>query len=82
MRQLNPALQRTTYSFRRISPAAAAAEKPNRLPVVQASTEASASALVPRMAGEKRPRERFIVLNGLNDNGVLGGRERVKVVTG
>ncbi len=80
MRRLTVPLQRTTFSFRRISPAQAAALKPRRLQVVQAGAGASPEAFVSRMAFDKFPRERFLVLNGLTDNGARGGRNRVKIV--
>jgi predicted Zn-dependent protease len=82
MRRLTEALQRTTYSFRRISPAEAAALKPKRVQVVPAQSGQSADSFIPRMAVEKLPRERFIVMNGLPDSGALGGRNRVKIVVG
>ncbi|MEX2617462.1 MAG: M48 family metalloprotease [Alphaproteobacteria bacterium] len=80
MRRLTVPLQRTTFSFRRITPAQAAALKPWRLQVVQTSAGATAETFVPRMAFDEYPRERFLVLNGLMDSGSLNGRDRVKLV--
>ena len=80
MRRLTVPLQRTTFSFRRITPVQAAALKPKRLQVVQADAGASARTYAARMAFDKYPRERFLVLNGLEENGSLNGRNRVKLV--
>jgi len=82
MRQLATELQRTTYSFRRITPAAAATVRPKRLRVVQAGASVKADDFASRMSVDKLPRERFLVLNGLSENGSLGGRARVKIIAG
>jgi len=81
MRRLATALQRMTYSFRRLSVAQAAALQPKRLRIVAAGPDATPDGFAPRMAFAEFRRERFAVLNGLGDTGSLAGRKRVKIVT-
>jgi predicted Zn-dependent protease len=81
LRRLATALQRMTYSFRRLSVAQAAALEPKRLRIVAAGPDATPGNFAPRMAFATFRRERFAVLNGLGGGGSLAGRKRVKIVT-
>lgn len=63
--RLNTALQRTTFSFREISEAEAAKEKPYRLRLYEARAGDSVARLAQWMPQGPQPEARFRVLNGL-----------------
>lgn len=80
MQNLAPSFQRTTYSFKRLSPAQVAKLKPKRLEIVQISSTDTVAGLSNRMAFNDFQQERFVTLNGLGANMPLSTRKRVKLV--
>jgi len=80
MQRLAAALQRTTYSFKRLSPAEAAALRPKRLKIAAVTPSDSIAGFSARMAFEDFREERFVTLNGLAANRPLSDRDRVKIV--
>ncbi len=74
-------LQRTTYSFRPLSPRQAATIKPLRLTVITAGGDDTAATLAKRMPFEKFRLEWFETLNGLRSGQALIPGSRVKIVT-
>ncbi len=67
-------------SFRRVPSDEAAKLRPLRLSVVQASGGDSAHDLATRMALLDRPLDQFLLLNGLDRDGVLKTGERYKII--
>ena len=80
MRRLSEPFQRTTYSFRRLSPAQARALRPKRLRIVKVSPSDSVGNLSARMAFDRYRQERFVTLNGLGGTNSLLSRRLVKLV--
>ncbi|NKB59457.1 MAG: M48 family metalloprotease [Alphaproteobacteria bacterium] len=80
MQKLAPAFQRTTYSFKRLSPAQAAVLQPKRLKIVAVRATDTVGRLSGRMAFEDFRQERFVTLNGLGDKRPLASLKRVKLV--
>ncbi|MBL8659684.1 MAG: M48 family metalloprotease [Rhodospirillales bacterium] len=78
---LREGLERTTYSFRRLSPDEAAAIKPLRISVVTVASGDTQQSLAMRMA-TPLPLETFRVLNGLSASDGLKPGQKVKLVTG
>jgi predicted Zn-dependent protease len=74
-------LQRTTYSFRRLSESEAAQIRPQRLRVVTVGTGDTVVSLARRMDFETHREERFRVLNGLAPDEKVKPGQRVKIVT-
>ena len=74
------AFRESMATFRRISPAEAAAAKPFRIKVVKVPATGSVASLARRMAIKDRPIERFRVLNGLSLSDKLKSGELVKIV--
>ena len=64
-RKLAADLQRTTYSFRRLSAAQAAAVKPLRVRIVNVASAGQIAGLVKGMPFDKNGRQWFEILNGL-----------------
>jgi predicted Zn-dependent protease len=79
-RRLALGLQRTTYSFRRLSPQETAAIKPLRLTVITGADGDTAATLARRMPFEKFRLKRFETLNGLRRGQTLVPGSRVKIV--
>ncbi len=79
-RRLALGLQRTTYSFRRLSPRETAAIKPLRLTVITVADGDTAATLARRMPFEKFRLKRFETLNGLRRGQTLVPGSRVKIV--
>lgn len=77
---LSEGLRRTTYSFRKLSDAEAAALKPQRIRVVTVQPGDSVASLAARMPFDDRQVERFRVLNGLQNGATLTPGQRVKLV--
>ncbi len=77
---LSEGLKRTTYSFRRIGEAEAAAIKPYRLRIVEVAPGDSVQTLAARMPFTEFREERFRVLNGLGPSAVLAPGSLVKTV--
>jgi len=73
-------LKRTTYSFRTLSPAEAAALKPLRIRIVRVKPGDTVPSLSARMAFPDRKEERFRVLNGLSPSAGLTPGMLVKIV--
>ena len=73
-------LRRTTYSFRRLSAAEAAAIKPNRLRIHTVRRGETVSALAARMPFSDLPEKRFLTLNGLAPGAGLKAGQKVKLV--
>lgn len=78
---LNEPFRRTTYSFRRLSDAEAAALKPLRLRVVRVEPGNTPQSFANRMAFDDFRLERFQVLNGLAPGAPLTAGRLVKIVT-
>ncbi len=79
--RLQPELQRTAYSFRRLSPDEAAALQPKRLRIITARTGDSAASLANGMALPKPRLARFRVLNALSEGAAIRPGERLKIVS-
>ena len=77
---LATALRRTTYSFRRLSQAEAAALKPRRIRVVVVRPGDTRQSLARRMRVEAEPRAWFDTLNALAPDARLSPGRRVKIV--
>ena len=80
MPSLSTAFQRTTYSFRRLTPAQVEDLKPRTLAIVKVDSGDSSERLVQRMAFDAYRRERFNVLNGLEGSTPPTPGSRVKLV--
>ena len=78
---LRTELQRTTYSFRRLSADEAAEFRPFRLAVITVQPGDSVQSLAARMPFEDYQAARFQSLNGLPQNAQLTPGQRVKIVT-
>ncbi len=78
---LSRGLQRTTYSFRRLRAAEAAALKPLRVRAVRVGQGDNVATLARRMAFDSFRVERFRVLNGLGPNDRLRPGQLVKIVS-
>ncbi len=79
-RVLAPELQRTAYSFRRLSAAEAAALQAQRIRVVRVEPGDTVSSMAQRMAFDDFREERFRVLNGLAAGDRLVPGQLVKLV--
>ena len=79
-RNLNDELRRTTYSFRRLSDAEAAAIQPLRIRLTEVRQGDTAASLAARLPFERFSREWFRVLNGLAPGDALRPGQRVKLV--
>jgi len=77
---LSVELRRTTYSFRRLSAAEAAAIKPNRLRIHTVKRGETVSSLAARTPFDDLPEKRFQTLNGLAPGAGLTAGEKVKLV--
>ncbi len=80
MRRLAESFQRTTYSFKRLSPAQVAALRPRRLKIVNVMPSDTVAGLSSRMAFEGFRKERFMTLNGIQAESRIEGREKLKIV--
>ena len=80
MRSLSAALQRAMYSFRRLTPVQTKRLKPRIISIVETDPGASPEHLGRRMAFTNFQRERFNVLNGLEDAMQRTPDGRVKLV--
>jgi predicted Zn-dependent protease len=80
MRSLSAALQRAMYSFRRLTPVQTKRLKPRIISIVETDPGASPEHLGRRMAFTNFQRERFNVLNGLEDATQRTPDGRVKLV--
>lgn len=80
MRRLSQSFQRTTYSFRRLTPEQAKVLQPKRLQVIRVSSSDTIADLSARMAFDKFRQERFITLNGLRGSTPLASRSLIKLV--
>ena len=78
---LSEGLRRTTYSFRRLSSGEAAAIKPHRLRLHRVRPGETPASVARRMVVESNRLERFLVLNGLNENSPIRPGQVVKIVT-
>lgn len=74
------AFRQTLDSLRKLTPDEARAVRPLRIAVVTAREGDSAEILAGRMAGDERPLERFLVLNGLDRAGPLQPGAPYKIV--
>lgn len=77
---LSEDLRRTTYSFRRLSEAEAAASRPLRIRVVEVERGDSVEGFARRMAVDEFPFETFLTLNGLPPGQPLELGRLVKIV--
>jgi predicted Zn-dependent protease len=75
------AFRRTTYSFRAVGAAEAAAVRPQRLVLHRVRGGETSTAIARRLPFEKYPLQRFLVLNGLYPDEPLAAGRTVKVVT-
>ena len=79
--RFNEEYRRTTFSFNRMSPAAAAALKPLRVRVITVRPGDTPKSLARSMAVEDFRLERFHVLNGLGANELLMPGRHVKIIS-
>jgi predicted Zn-dependent protease len=79
--QLSTELQRTTYSFKRLTAAEANAIKPMRVQVVTVGKKDTAESLAARMPFDSYRLERFLALNGLRPGEPLTVGQEVKIIT-
>ena len=79
--RFNEDFRRTTFSFRRLSNAEAAALKPRRIRVVTVRNGDMPDSMARRMAFDDFQLERFRVLNGLRPGEPLTPGRRVKIVS-
>lgn len=77
---LSEALRTTTYSFKKLTAAEAAAIKPQRVAVIRAGAGDTVERLAARMAFPDRKVERFRVLNGLQPGEAVRAGQLVKIV--
>jgi predicted Zn-dependent protease len=77
---LTEEFQRTTYSFRRLSEAEAAKQKPYRIRIFQAGPGDSIASMARYMVLTEHPVERFRILNALPEGERLRPGDKVKVV--
>jgi predicted Zn-dependent protease len=78
---LNAPLRHTTYSFRRLSRAEAAALEPYRLAIYRVRAGDTARRIAYRMPVEDDPLDHFLVLNGLDARAGLRTGQKVKIIT-
>ncbi|HIC80392.1 MAG TPA: peptidase M48 [Kiloniellaceae bacterium] len=78
---LNRPFRETTYSFRKLSDAEAAALKPHRVRIYQVKAGDSPSTIAARMPFAEARLKRFLVLNGFDENVTLRSGQRVKIVS-
>jgi predicted Zn-dependent protease len=78
---LSEELKRTTYSFRRLSPGEAAAIEPRRLRLYRVRPGDTPGGISRGMAVEGYRLQRFLVLNGLNENSPIRPGQILKIVT-
>ncbi len=78
---LNMPFRETTYSFRKLSDAEAAALKPRRLRIYEVAPGDSPARIAARMPFGAENLQRFLVLNGLTESTTLQPGQRVKIVT-
>ncbi len=78
---LQGALRETTYSFRKLGAAEAAALKPLRLEIHRVRPGESPATIAGRMPFADYRLRRFLVLNGLTEGTKLPAGHKVKVVT-
>lgn len=78
--QLSDDFKRTTYSFEKLSAAERASVKGRSIKVVTAQRGDNASSLARYMAYNDYQLERFMVLNGLEEDDVIEAGERLKIV--
>lgn len=77
---LTTELQRTTYSFRRLTPQQVARLHPHRLAILNTAGPQSVSSFAEQMAFDDYREDRFRVLNGLGPDETTVSRRRVKIV--
>jgi predicted Zn-dependent protease len=73
-------MRRTTYSFRKLTDAEAAALKPQRIRIVTVQPGDTVASLAARMPFEDYKVERFRTLNGLAEGAALTPGQKVKLV--
>jgi len=78
---LNVPFRETTYSFRKLSDAEAAALKPQRLRIYEVKAGDSPAKIAARMPFEEENLKRFLVLNAFTESTALQPGQRVKIVT-
>jgi predicted Zn-dependent protease len=78
---LNLPFRETTYSFRRLSDAEAAALKPRRIGIYEVRSGDSPARIAARMPFGAENLKRFLVLNGFTESTRLQPGQRVKIVT-
>lgn len=80
MQRLSKPFRRTTYSFRRLSPAQAKALRPKKLRIISVASSDSVEGFSARMDVDRFQQERFVTLNGLGGAQRLVLRRRVKLI--
>ncbi|MGD1876658.1 MAG: M48 family metalloprotease [Kiloniellaceae bacterium] len=78
---LNLPFLETTYSFRKLSDAEAAALKPRRVEIYQVKAGDSPAKIAARLPFAEENLKRFLVLNGFTETTTLQAGQRVKIVT-
>ncbi|GAB4229953.1 MAG: M48 family metalloprotease [Kiloniellaceae bacterium] len=77
---LNRPFRETTYSFRKLSDAEAAALKPRRIDIYEVQPGDTPSKIAARMPFGSENLQRFLVLNALTESSTLRPGEKVKIV--
>ncbi len=77
---LNRPFRETTYSFRKLSDAEAAALKPRRIDIYEVQAGDTPSKIAARMPFGSENLKRFLVLNALSESSSLQPGEKVKIV--
>ena len=78
---LNRPFRETSYSFRKLSDAEAAALKPRRIAIYTVQAGDSPAKIAARMPFAEENLPRFLVLNGFTERTTLRPGQRVKIVT-
>ena len=78
---LNQPFRETSYSFRKLSDAEAAALKPRRIGIYEVRAGDTASKIAARMPFGSENLKRFLVMNALTESSTLRPGEKVKIVT-
>jgi len=81
-RSLATGFQRTTYSFRKLTAAQAAAIKPKVLRVITVRSGDTAGRLAQRLPFKSFQLDRFRVLNGLREKDTLRAGQQLKTISG
>lgn len=77
---ISESLQRMSYTFKKLTDQEAAAIKGRKIRIIRARSGDTIDGLSRQMAFDTYRKERFMALNGLNDNSVIRSGQRLKLV--